>query len=258
MKVAAPQPKPEWVPVTLNENECQIARMVGERVFQQMNRGDYPVGQIGVGHDRLRQCQEGFAAEIAYCKHHNTFPDFSDEPSSVDVVTPDGFTVDVKRIAEPELNLVVPIHTGKSRKKTCAIYALVYGSMPDFWIVGEMLGGDVVQDDNVHDIGHGPSYVVDQSSLVPVARPETQLSMGCWFRDKQPLLPMFDKLLYDNRSDLWAVSRVLTHCRQRATSHIRARVWSMLSEPDQVILLDLQKNIKPEKWCGHIKTNNGT
>lgn len=61
-------------------------------------------------------------------------------------------------------------------------------------------------------------------------------------------MPEHEKLLYDNRRDLWSVSKMLMYCKGKTTKHIRAAIWEMLCEFDQSILMDLQRRTIPGKW----------
>lgn len=56
-------------------------------------------------------------------------------------------------------------------------------------------------------------------------------------------------VLYENRPDLWAISRVLKHCqRNTRTFVIRALVWENISKEDQQTLQDINAGKTPESF----------
>lgn len=55
-------------------------------------------------------------------------------------------------------------------------------------------------------------------------------------------------LLYQNRPDLWAVTRVLRHCKGGRMETIRKQCWDGLSEEDQDILKAVPKGNVPEAF----------
>lgn len=56
----------------------------------------------------------------------------------------------------------------------------------------------------------------------------------------------FTQLLINKRPDLWAVSRMLKHCKDSPTAELRGTVWNGLTEEDQAILKSINAGRMPE------------
>ena len=55
-----------------------------------------------------------------------------------------------------------------------------------------------------------------------------------------------ERELYDNLPDLWAITKVMTHCRTGHNEPLREMVWNHLSKEDQKLLRDYKAGTLPE------------
>ena len=51
------------------------------------------------------------------------------------------------------------------KKRTCDYYALVTGKMPKYRIVGWASAAELIDKKNLTDLGHGPTYALEQDKL---------------------------------------------------------------------------------------------
>ena len=101
---------------------------------------------------------DGVGAELAFAKAHNLYPDLSlDGAPKADCTGRWGETIDVKttRYASGRL-LAVPW----KRADPCDIYCLVKGVFPDYEITGIATRAELFADENLTDLGHGPTYAL--------------------------------------------------------------------------------------------------
>lgn len=106
---------------------------------------------------------QGIGAELAFCKIHNCYPDLQiDQRPEADAYTTRHGAVDVKATQYQGGRLVV-----RPTKAAMApdAYALMVGTYPRFRFVGWVTADELFQDSNLRDLGHGPTYAIDQKDL---------------------------------------------------------------------------------------------
>lgn len=157
--------------VVLSEAEQRLASFIGktrhlssrEQGIKDLRRGDKPADLI----DR-----EGAAAEIAFCKAFNIYPDLDvGEKKVVDCTLSSGHTVDVKWTSRPEGMLI----TVPWKKPKVDIFALVVGTMPEYRIAGWMLATELIKEERLRFVGNNNVYAATQGELVD---PKSLLSVG--------------------------------------------------------------------------------
>lgn len=157
--------------VILSEAEQRLASFIGkarhlssrEQGIKDLRRGDKPADLI----DR-----EGAAAEIAFCKAFNIYPDLDvGEKKVVDCTLSSGHTVDVKWTSRPEGMLI----TVPWKKPKVDIFALVVGTMPEYRIAGWMLATELIKEERLRFVGNNNVYAATQGELVD---PKSLLSVG--------------------------------------------------------------------------------
>lgn len=157
--------------VVLSEAEQRLASFIGkarhlssrEKGIKDLRRGDKPADLI----DR-----EGAAAEIAFCKAFNIYPDLDiGEKKIVDCTLSSGHTVDVKWTSRPEGMLI----TVPWKKPKVDIFALVVGTMPEYKIAGWMLATELIKEERLRFVGNNNVYAATQGELVD---PKSLLSVG--------------------------------------------------------------------------------
>jgi hypothetical protein len=107
---------------------------------------------------------EGMAAEVAFCKFQNLYPDFSLTPQRLtfDCLTRDGNKVDVKQTHYPDgMLLVLP----EKKAAETTHYVLVTGRIPKFKIVGYAEKDAVFVDANLGEMRGRKVYMVEQKNL---------------------------------------------------------------------------------------------
>jgi hypothetical protein len=148
--------------VVLNEAECRLAEYLAKK--RQKDCEDLKVKNLKVGpQSDLQSHLEGIGAELAFCKLMNVYPDtVTDRWPDSDAVTKYGESVDVKTTRYRNGRLVMPLH--KANKQS-DMYALMVGTFPEYRLVGMLSAEEVFKPENVHDLGHGPCYVIEQEKL---------------------------------------------------------------------------------------------
>jgi hypothetical protein len=118
----------------------------------------------------------GVAAEFAFCKLFNLFPDFSIEPRSAadgtDVEKDSKlfiWRVDVKGTKYPTGRLLARPMDGNyashAARSTTDLFALMTGQYPTFTFRGFFTKKDLMQPGRIGDLGHGPTYIASQHEL---------------------------------------------------------------------------------------------
>jgi len=109
-------------------------------------------------------------AEIAFCKLYNIYPDLTitHRSGGYDCITCSGAKVDVKATIYFSGKLLAVINKHKS---DADIYVLMVGKFPTYTWVGWAKAGDLLSDENIIDLGYGPTYALSQDKLnKPVLR----------------------------------------------------------------------------------------
>ena len=108
----------------------------------------------------------GICAEIAFCKLCNLFPDAEIRPQAGtwDCSLPEGHKVDVKSTVYPNGRLLATL---KKRAGTSdeLIYVLMIGEPPKFRFAGWAWAGELLREENIINLGHGPGYGMEQADL---------------------------------------------------------------------------------------------
>jgi hypothetical protein len=109
---------------------------------------------------------EGYGGEMAFCKHHNIFPDFKTTPQKGghDCILC-GFLFDVKAVA-PGRNMAA---TSNKESETSQFYALVICEWPKYTIVGFTSAGRLLVPERLKVLKKGcpASYFMYASELTP-------------------------------------------------------------------------------------------
>lgn len=117
------------------------------------------------GHDQQTIDTLGVAAEYAWAKHHNTFPDltFHARKNGCDALH-SGWRIDVKATARPNGRLIL---NPKQINPDVDLFALAIVTLPEVYFVGYAMARELRQDKNLTDLGHGPCHVLEQHQLRP-------------------------------------------------------------------------------------------
>jgi hypothetical protein len=108
---------------------------------------------------------EGIAGEIAACRYFKVYPDTETNLTVLpgfDLMTWKGSRVDVKTTKYRNGKLLATL---KKDVNACDIYVLVVGEFPTYELVGYATSGELIQEKNIMDLGHGKGYALSQDDL---------------------------------------------------------------------------------------------
>lgn len=151
--------------IKLNEAERRLAIYVAKKRYSNNRAKGRHDGKIGP-QSNWETDLEGIAAEIAFCKHMNVYPDLevdSDgELPDWDCAHPIMGRVDVKGTKYGHGRLLAV----KSKSNHPAdSYALMIGAFPSYKYVGWAKAADLFKDQNITNLGHGEGYAMTQENL---------------------------------------------------------------------------------------------
>ena len=148
--------------ITLEAGEMAVAQMLAS-MRNAINRATR-VGNNRVGPQSDYQTDlDGIVAEIAFAKWKNCFPDISISPRTGghDVTVADK-KVDIKATRYPNGKLLaVPSKT----KNDADFYVLAIVADNSVKFAGFASANDLLSDENLTDLGHGPTYAMTQDRL---------------------------------------------------------------------------------------------
>jgi hypothetical protein len=148
--------------VTLNEAEQKLAQYLAKkRYLSQRANG---VANMKMGPQSNEETDlEGISGEIAFCKLFNCYPDLTGEPGPYDTWMKDAGSVDVKTTHYERGRLLAVKH--KDETPLPDIYALMIGKFPEYRFAGWAWAFDLIDPDRLTDLGHGPTYCLEQNEL---------------------------------------------------------------------------------------------
>jgi hypothetical protein len=150
--------------IKLNQTEQELAQVLAQRRYEAA-RGQGLTDMKQGGQSNWETDLEGIAAELAFCKLANVYPDM--ETASMnphDCHTRTGAAIDVKSTKYPHGRLLAVRWKDASKVD---LFALMVGTFPEYRLAGFMRSKDLIQADRLMDLGHGLLYAADQSDLIP-------------------------------------------------------------------------------------------
>jgi len=152
--------------ISLSENEQRLAVHIGQKRTANGIRKMLPDTKIG-DQSFVETDLEGFAAELAFCKLMNIYPDLEtgDFLPNYDCVDCNGVTYDVKTTKHKNGRLVATL---KKKNNPADKYVLSVGVFPDYELIGEIGAEEFFQDINIMNLGKGPCYALTQAELQPL------------------------------------------------------------------------------------------
>ena len=147
---------------TLNIAEQKLATYIAKsRYAYNRNSGttDRKIGPQSVEETDLN----GIAAEIAFCKMFNIYPDMNtNNRPDHDCITHNGLRIDVKSTKYDSGRLLaVPWKCNKN----IDAYVLMVGEFPSYRFAGFCLAEELIDEKNITDLGYGDVYALEQSEL---------------------------------------------------------------------------------------------
>ena len=151
--------------ISLDLHEQKIVRNIAlERHQNNIDRKSRSY-KMGEGDDLIINI-EGTGGEFAFCKLKNIYPDMTiDHPIPYDCYHNEFGFIDVKTTKNP--NGMLLVGTWKYRAIP-QYYALMVGEFPTYEFKGYFPGKEVFKDENLVDLGHGPTYGIEQNRLIMV------------------------------------------------------------------------------------------
>lgn len=150
--------------VTLDLGEMAVAQMLASMRFAVNRANSIPYSKVGPQSSQQTE-MDGIVAEIAFCKWKNVCPDMTIRPRAggADCVV-DGKTIDVKATRRQDGRLISVTNKAAANAD---IYVLAIVNDNTVSFAGWAFSRDLMKPENVIDLGHGPTYALDQSSLRP-------------------------------------------------------------------------------------------
>jgi len=153
--------------ITLNDMERRLvvavaeARTTTKRSHQVVNQ------KIGPQSDQETE-RFGIAGEIAAAKAFNVYPDLRIHTGGDDYdLIIEGRKADIKTSKRPDGNLIADRKRGSAE-----IYILVCAETVNgkkgFTIVGWATTEELFKEENITDLGHGPTYLIPRDKLRPI------------------------------------------------------------------------------------------
>jgi hypothetical protein len=107
---------------------------------------------------------EGACGEAAFSKMCNLFLDLTITPRSGghDFLGRNGEKIDVKATKYEQGKLLATL---KKKREDADYYVLLVGECPTYRIAGYASADDLLKEENITDLGHGPTYALPQSQL---------------------------------------------------------------------------------------------
>lgn len=149
--------------ITLNEAEIRLARWLAKKRYSNSRKEEIKNNKIGPQSDEFTDLN-GIGAEIAFCKLINVYPDTSISPrgGGCDCISCKGKRIDVKATKYENGKLLA------ARDKKDAdtdVYVLMVGEFPAYQLKGWAFSSELIDKDNIIDLGYGPTYALEQDAL---------------------------------------------------------------------------------------------
>ena len=153
--------------ITLNTAEQRLAKFVAKARHRHNRITGISNRRMGPQSDEQTDL-EGIAAEIAFAKYTNVYPDLDTDGDThpvYDAVLHDGKLVDVKSTTYPNGRLIVAPWKDVD---AVDVYVLVVGTFPNYRIAGGMESQHLMRSHRMKDLGHGEVFVANQDELKPI------------------------------------------------------------------------------------------
>ena len=153
--------------IELNEEEQFIAQYIAKQ--RKKHNLEIGVTPPKVGPDDqeylLNIELDGIGGELAFCKMVNVYPDLTTQPRSGghDCMYTT-YTIDVKTTRHKRGNLIVPAFK-INHNLLPDIYALLISDFPTFQYMGWQWAREVITQENLKDLGYGPTYFYEVGKL---------------------------------------------------------------------------------------------
>ena len=147
--------------ITLTVPEQRLAQFLAKSRYETNRRKG--TTNLKVSHETVETIVlEGIAAELAFCRYVNVYPDLDLKITDWDCVLPNGAKVDIKTTMHANGRLLS--HPNKKNKQI-DVFVLAIGKFPTYRFAGYALSSDLLNESRLTDLGYGPTYAISQSEL---------------------------------------------------------------------------------------------
>ena len=149
--------------ITLTEADLAVIHVLGTLRSTVSRAAQSTPRQFG--HDQITIDTIGVAAEYAWAKHHNLFPDltFNARRNGYDSLL-HGWRIDLKATTNPNGRLIL---NPAQNNPDIDAYVLAIVTLPDVHFIGYALTHELRNQKALNNLGHGPCYVLEQHQLRP-------------------------------------------------------------------------------------------
>lgn len=148
--------------VKLDQFELDLCHLIGRKRSEIARSHNVRDTKIGTHNGEDADIQ-GFIAEYAFAKYLNIFPDFGLSPrsGSYDGVTHKGTRYDIKSTNNKNGNLLSTLKVNND----VDVYVLAYVDNNSVEFVGWAKKDELIQQENIKDLGHGKGYFLSRNKL---------------------------------------------------------------------------------------------
>lgn len=147
--------------LTLTPEEQRIARFMAKQRQDYAERHGIRNARVGPQSD-MESNIVGYAAELAFCKLFNVYPDFDIGVYRVGDADRFGQAVDVKATRRPNGRLLA---VKRKRELRADVYALIVVNGSTFTFAGFASAAELLAECRLIDLGHGDGFAMTQDEL---------------------------------------------------------------------------------------------
>lgn len=148
--------------ISLTLTERKLAEYIAKSRYERSRKRGIEDRKMGDQSNEMTDL-EGIAAELAFCNYMNIYPALDvSRYDDWDCILPDGRKVDVKTTVYPSGRLLAV--TWK-KDKQIDLFVLMLGQYPTYRCMGYMTAKDLLSEQRLTNLGHGPVYAASQSEL---------------------------------------------------------------------------------------------
>jgi len=141
--------------VDLTEVEKKVVMMVAREKYEYSREHHVEMKRM---EDGLQADIDGMIGEVCFGKMFNYFVNLSARKADADFYTKDGKSIDVKSTRYKTGRLVATIN---KKRSPCDLYVLMVIDDEGGWYKGYVSKEELFRDENIKDLGHGPTYVYE-------------------------------------------------------------------------------------------------
>ncbi len=149
------------IEIELNTSEQKLAEYHAKARYSNNRISGVTNNKIGSQSNEYTDLN-GIGAELAFCKMFNLYPDLGMIHSKFDSICHNGTTVDVK-VTKYKSGKLLAVTSKKL--SDCDVYVLVIGEFPIYKIVGFATAEELLNKENITDLGYGETFKLEQKQL---------------------------------------------------------------------------------------------